>query len=326
MTKRRFVATALALFVCVGLTACSTVERAFTTMRDESASADDAWTLIVGSAFDGMPPYQAGPRPGPPRPALEELVAAAGRTFQWTEDWLPSRDGRRIAFVGARETPDGWTETTCVADTSAVSWRELEEVGAPRDWSPDGTKLLCDVTAATANGPRRGYAVVDVATGEIVVRRFEVGGDMMRSYRVAFSPDGNEIAVTRDALIRVVELATGRVRDAWFPDSSHGVLLVDWLPDGRIAYVAHQELLLLARPGEDNAQSIPIADDEDPVRCRPDGRAAYCTCTRWGWMYERWGGVIRYDDGRAVDLWVSHGRAGLATWLPSPGLPASPVR
>jgi hypothetical protein len=132
--------------------------------------------------------------------------------------------------------------------------------------------------------------------------------------------------MTRDARIHALDLASGAVEDVALPESSRGIRLVDWLPDGRIAYIAHGERLLIARPGDAAFAEIPLGAGEWPIGVRPDGGAALCLMAHWGWIYTRWGGVVRHADGRAVDVWEEGPTAEIAVWMPAPGLVESTTR
>jgi Tol biopolymer transport system component len=126
-------------------------------------------------------------------------------------EWSP--DGDHIAYLVGEPgnlqlhviRPDGTGDTQ---PTTATAFSE------PR-WSPDGTRIVAGLGQVA-------LAVVNVATGRTTTIRRGGYGDY------AWSPSGDAIAFSTPAGIRILELATGRVRNV----SSFGGTPA-WSPDGR---------------------------------------------------------------------------------------------
>ncbi len=284
---------------------------------------DPSWVIVVSA--DRTPPFQVSVPGGERVPVCGPLVAAADAVSEWrVGSCLPAPDGRRIAFSAA---PHG----VFVAETDDPR-RGIRQVQGLRDalgWSPDGERLAGNVWSRSGNGPLDyGLGVADARTGEVRSYWGVLTDDPAQNQHIAFSPQGDRLAFTslRNG-VAVLDLSSGAVTEPGLPGATRDAELLAWLPDGRIAwFVRSGGSVLVARPDDVEATSIPLGKDEFPLSCRPDGRAVVC----WA-MYSRFPllraylrAVIRDADGRSFELWDDGPSAEVAVWMRAPGLLVAP--
>ncbi len=170
-----------------------------------------------------------------PAPAeLESLKAKGFNQEIYEEDWRP----RRIFVLELPRGPDG----------VPGQLRPLEEVpGNPWHvaWSPDGTRLLADVSPTPLIDDRymfRRLQVIDAASGAVVSRIDNPG--KLGEFR--WSPDGKTIALIsaidihdpREGRLMAVDAAAGGPQRDLLPDLEGHVEAFEFADDGRLVYLA----------------------------------------------------------------------------------------
>jgi len=246
---------------------------------------------------------------------------STARTVQFTEDqtrnqsFAWSQDGSRIAWSSTTwDNPDYqiWT-----ADPADPSSRQLvlqaEGATGPREWSPDGRKLLLG-RYISINETR--LSMLDLETGALT----RVNPDVRTSYgSVKFSADGTSLfAVTGEgsefSRIMEINLETGEKRVV----AEHGwdVQAMDLSPDGStIAYTVNaggiSEIHIIdARTGQARpAPQLPVGI-VGTVRFSPDGARIGFTHTSANSPGDAW----TFDlDGGELTRWTQSEVGGLDT-------------
>ncbi len=148
------------------------------------------------------------------------------------EDLLLSPDGRYLAggadLEGAQptQTSADWQSTASVMDLSTGEVRTYRH-GPPVAWSPDGRLLVGIPLSLTSR--RCPCRLLDPVSG--VVTAVGAGG----ATSVAFSPDGQRMAIQVDTELKIVDLPS--LADTTVADLGSGWMLAGpgaWRPDGRI--------------------------------------------------------------------------------------------
>jgi WD40 repeat protein len=151
-----------------------------------------------------------------------------------------SSDGRRLIVLLWNSNPYAFGNQSAVAVYDTTSWQELyrHTFGANYNriaLSPDGRyALLADYNVA----------VLDIATGEVISVRKNIGGAIKGHSAVAFSPDGKKVVYGgTDGVIRVYELFSNtdlikvKAHRGAFPIygdfAGAGITNVSFSPDGR---------------------------------------------------------------------------------------------
>ena len=297
--------------------------------------ADGAWVVVVADPDIRGGPLQYRMDEHPPEAVLAGLVEMVESRDGYGEGWVPSPDGRWIAFEHVFPEGPGqtnWKEHTRIAETAGPPWRirDVPGVGAPLAWSPDGSLLVCRLSERTAEATwRNGFAVVDVATSGVRPYWDVQSSPCGSPVEVAFSQDGAHLAFPREpGRSALLALASGEVADAALPEAGQGATVIGWLLDGRIAYRTADDRVLFARLGDSSAEVFPTDPQSDfPMSSRPDGGAVLCRVERNSMfsMYKRMGALVRYADGGREDLDFVKGHLwsfwhDIAVWFPAPGL------
>lgn len=147
--------------------------------------------------------------------------------FSAGEDLLLSPDGRYLAGGPGLEGVDwgsssvAWQSAAAVMDLTTGAVRVYHE-GSPIAWSPDG-RLLAGPAAS-------GLTLIDPGTDATV----SLGIGAVTA--VAFSPDGDQLAVQRDRQVDVVDVDTRAVREVAVLDAEQSLAGPGaWRADGRLA-------------------------------------------------------------------------------------------
>lgn len=250
-----------------------------------------------------------GPRPDRPVARTHErsfVATTAGPP--WNVVPIPDPAPRDAPTQDTVQQPLGWSR-----DGRRVAYRELVWDTARATWADD-----CCI------------AVLDAETER--VERFSLAdADFLRPpFGFAFSPDGASIAFTkRTGGIAAIDLASHAVADVPLPGSGR-LELLDWLPDGRLAYQAADHVVL-ARRGDSHAVEFRAeASPGVPVSVRPDGGAVLCVRTRTSGFAAIPSLIVWYADGATEDLDHVDQLRGVypeaVTWLVAPGLPRTAPR
>ena len=174
--------------------------------------------------FDAATGEQVGPDRTVPSPPVRSVSASRPTT-------------RRSS------SPAAAARSPCSTSSGARSWpRPAETTGWLATFSPDGTRF-----AVPIDGSDNDTAIVDVATGKLLqtlhpARRFPNWGTRPhRPFRVAFSPDGQEVAIGsaaydgQPAEIEVFSVADGSsLRRLPVPGVPFIGEPLAWSPDGRV--------------------------------------------------------------------------------------------
>jgi RNA polymerase sigma factor (sigma-70 family) len=150
------------------------------------------------------------------------------------------------------------------------------------------------VEKAGAGGSKSFLAFWDADTGR-EVRRLE----MVRTTKLAFSPDGRLLAMVSDEQVRLSEVETGQVRQAL---SQQGVFAVAFSPDGRTLACGDKQGITLWELAAGKERCRITAPGERPsraLRFSPDGR----------WLALAGGSVVQLCDvsrGRKVHSFAGH--------------------
>ncbi|MFW5815576.1 MAG: S9 family peptidase [Wenzhouxiangella sp.] len=234
--------------------------------------------------------------------------------FAWSED------GKRVAWASATwDQPD---YTIWVADPSDPATRrqliQAEGATAPREWSPDGSRLLLG-RYISINESR--LFLFDLDSGEMT----QIQPDRQVAYGAArFSSDGSELFVVSDAgaefrRVLAIDLALGEERVV--VEHPWDVQAMDISPDGRLmAYTINaggiSELHLL-----DLASGQALPGPELPagligsVRFSPDGQRlgfshSYAGSPGDAWTFEPASGELkRWTESEVGGLDTSRFRA-----------------
>jgi serine/threonine protein kinase len=199
-----------------------------------SASASPTLTPMPSPT---LPPTETTtPTPVPTLPPTETPTPTPEPTLPPTETPAP-QGGDRIAFASNRDgnyelyvmEPDGSNQQR-LTNTSAEEWHP--------DWSPDGTRLVFQ--CASADGGSNVCVVNADGSGYAPITRWPAGN--AGAQRPVWSPDGKQIAVSRDEMG-----ATGTAIWVMGADGSNETKVMEgrdpsWSPDGtRIAFMRYDD-------------------------------------------------------------------------------------
>ncbi len=197
-------------------------------------------------------------------PAPAELEALKAKGFNqeiYEEDWQP----RRLFVLELPRGPDG----------TPGALRKLDALpGHPWHvaWSPDGSRLLTDVSPTPLTDDRymfRRLHVIDAGSGAVLARIDNPG--KLGAFR--WSPDGKTIAVISAADIHdpsegrlmAVDAAGGPLRDL-LPDLEGHVEAFEFAEDGRLVYLAAVGVVSrVGRVRVDGRDREPLFEGAEPV-------------------------------------------------------------
>jgi WD40 repeat protein/DNA-binding SARP family transcriptional activator/serine/threonine protein kinase len=194
--------------------------RILLTVPDEGGYVDWADNLDLGSVFVTQGVEDSG--------MVNVRDASTGEVLRsWRADEIDvndvafSHDGSLLATTGDDGHLKLWDPATA---RLLASWGDAERQVWGPSFSPDGKRVA-------ATWPKEEAHVVrafDVATGEEILAVTDVEGP----WRTAFSPDGEQLAISHGATATIFDLATG---DRLFEAQGHEghVFDVSWSTDGR---------------------------------------------------------------------------------------------
>ena len=174
-----------------------------------------------------------------------------------------ARDGR-LAFSDGSSI---WT-----ANTNGGSLQRLA-YGSNPSWSPDGRRIAFGRMTDSTADRHAGAWIVNAGGGG--VREIAVAAGVIETPRVAWSPDGKELAYATDAAIVVVDLASGRKWGLAFVPVGD----LAWSPDGRtIAYYDEHvgDVFVVSLSGRRPVRITRSPDfDEESLAWLPDGELTF---------------------------------------------------
>jgi Tol biopolymer transport system component len=263
-------------------------------LRRRARVAMGGWALLTGTAAVALPlavlfTLRLGDHPGPGANKTNAAHGGLDPELVYTRGsqiWLMTPDGsdqHPVTSTGVSGFDPSWSpDGTQIVYVSGTRIMVMDaDGGDPRPfpvpggqpvsarWSPDGSSIAYD--DAIPSGQGEGIFLLALSDGSTRLITDNSSGSL-----ISWSPDGAEIAFTRDegrdgSNVWAVNVGTGRVRQ--ITDDGFGYDPA-WSPDGtRIAYFHDSEIWMANADGTGEAQRVTHSDGHESFapNWSPDG-------------------------------------------------------